>query len=295
MNQVVRVAHTRRAAGNAPMRMAIERGYFTDRGIDVVMQEYPRGAVAVEAVESGVADAAVVGGALLHMAMRGADPRIVMNVEAWNVFAIIGARGVERPEDLRGKPVGICGPHDADTFIMKRALRDWGLDPDRDVELVVFDGGRSEQWTATLDGRISAMACTVPEPLHARAVGLPILRDFSEPPEPYQSGSLTTTKRYADANPDLLLTFLEGQLAGVRAYQTDFEAALPHLRDLTKIDDVDVLRETHRLFGMAMGEYVPQVEPLTNTARDLADSLGTPLPFVVADLIDPSFAVRLQG
>ena len=86
MNQVVRVAHTRRAAGNAPMRMAIERGFFTDRGIDVVMQEYPRGAVAVEAVESGAADAAVVGGALLHMAMRGADPRIVMNVEAWNVL-----------------------------------------------------------------------------------------------------------------------------------------------------------------------------------------------------------------
>lgn len=294
MSETIRVAHTRRAAGNAPMRMAIERGYFAERGVDVVMREYPRGAVAVEAVEAGQADAAVVGGALLHLAMRGADPRIVMNIEAWNVFAIIGARGIETPEDLRGKRVGVCGPHDADTFIMKRALRDWQMDPERDVELVVFGEGRSAQWTAVLEGSIEAMACTVPEPLHARAVGLPILRDFADPPEPYQSGSLTTTKRFADAKPELLQTFLEGQLAGVRAYQEDFDAALPHLRDLTKIDDVEVLRETHRLFGMAMGEYVPRVEPLTNTARDLADALGSPLPFRVADLVDPSFALRLQ-
>lgn len=275
------------------MRMAIERGFFTERGIDVVMHEYARGAVAVEMVEAGEADAAVVGGAMLHMAMRGSDPRIVMNIEAENVFAIIGARGIETPEDLRGKRVGICGPHDADTFIMKRALRDWNLDFERDVELVVMEGGRSEQWAATLEGTISAMACTVPEPLHARAVGLPILRDFGDPPEPYQCGSITTTKAFADANPDLLRTFLAGQLAGVHAYQDDFEGAVPHLKALTLIDDIDVLRETHRLFGMAMGDYVPQIEPLTHTARDLADSLGQPLPFKVADLIDPSFALSL--
>lgn len=275
------------------MRMAIERGFFTERGIDVVMHEYARGAVAVEMVEAGEADAAVVGGAMLHMAMRGSDPRIVMNIEAENVFAIIGARGIETPEDLRGKRIGICGPHDADTFIMKRALRDWNLDFERDVELVVMEGGRSEQWAATLEGTISAMACTVPEPLHARAVGLPILRDFGDPPEPYQCGSITTTKAFADANPDLLRTFLAGQLAGVHAYQDDFEGAVPHLKALTLIDDIDVLRETHRLFGMAMGDYVPQIEPLTHTARDLADSLGQPLPFKVADLIDPSFALSL--
>lgn len=275
------------------MRMAIERGFFNERGIDVVMHEYARGAVAVEMVEAGEADAAVVGGAMLHMAMRGSDPRIVMNIEAENVFAIIGARGIETPEDLRGKRIGICGPHDADTFIMKRALRDWNLDFERDVELVVMEGGRSEQWTATLEGTISAMACTVPEPLHARAVGLPILRDFGDPPEPYQCGSITTTKAFADANPDLLRTFLAGQLAGVHAYQDDFEGAVPHLKALTLIDDIDVLRETHRLFGMAMGDYVPQIEPLTHTARDLADSLGQPLPFKVADLIDPSFALSL--
>ncbi len=293
MRPVVRVAHTSRAAGNAPMRMAIERGFFSDRGIDVEMREYPRGAIAVQMVETGEADAAVVGGAMLHMAMRGSDPRIVMNIEAENVFAIIGARGIESPDDLRGKRIGICGPYDADTFIMKRALRDWNIDPERDVELVVTDGGRSEQWVATLAGTISAMACTVPEPLHARAVGLPILRDFGDPPEPYQCGSITTSKRFADANPDLLRTFLDGQLAGVRAYQSDFDGALPYLRALTRIDDVEVLRETHRLFGMAMGDYVPKIEPLAHTARDLADSLGRPLPFEVASLVDPSFALSL--
>lgn len=157
----------------------------------------------------------------------------------------------------------------------------------------MLDGGRAEQWTASLAGTISAWACTVPEPLHARAVGLPILRDFSDPPEPYQCGSVVTRRRFAEANAELLCTFLAGQLAGVRVYQNDFEAALPHLRALTLIEDVEVLRQTHKLFGDAMDDYVPRVEPLTNTARDLEASLGRPLPFKVADLVDPSYALHL--
>lgn len=290
MSRTVRMAHSSHGAGNAPTSLAIAEGYFEEYGINAVTEEVPRTSDGVAKVVTGEADFAIAGGApVLQFALGGADPLVVFSIEQHNIFAVIGAKGIREPEQLRGGRVGILGPRDPDAILMMRALREWGIDPATEVTAVQCDG-RGDQWDAVVEGRVDAMTTAAPQPIMARRLGLPVLHDYGEVGEAYQLGALVTTRSLADAEPEIVGNYLAAQLKGVRRFQEDFEAALPHLRARAKIDDVDVLRETHRVFSQALDHYVPVPTALANVARDLAAHTGEPVDLDVARYVDGSFA-----
>jgi hypothetical protein len=63
----------------------------------------------------------------------------------------------------------------------------------------------------------------------------------------------------------------------------------------SKLDDVEVLRETNRLFGLAMEDYVPNPAALAAVIRSLVEVFGEPIDIDVNEVVDPSFATALEG
>jgi ABC-type nitrate/sulfonate/bicarbonate transport system substrate-binding protein len=190
--------------------------------------------------------------------------------------------------------VAISGIREQDEMMIRRALREWGIDPDKEVTLEVR-GSRGKCWEAIVSGECSAMAATIPQPIHAKAIGLPVLKDYAEDHEPYQAGAVTTTRRYATANPDAVQRFVGAQLRAIRTFQKDFELSLPYLRERSKIDDLAVLRETNRLFGHAAEDYVPNPQALGNVVKNLVSVFGETIDIDVNRIDEPSFAVALEG
>jgi ABC-type nitrate/sulfonate/bicarbonate transport system substrate-binding protein len=293
MTTRVRIAHSSHGAGNAPTSQAIDAGYFLDVGIDLVMVETSNTSDAIAMVAAGDAEFAVAaGGPILNAAMQGADPLIVMSIEGHNIFAVMGARTIASPADLRGAKIAVTGPTDQDTIIIGRALREWGIDTD-EVELTrVADRGAA--WAAMVAGDVAAMAATAPQPILARSLGLPVLRDFSELREPYQLGSIATTRSLAGREPDLLRAFLTAQLRGVALFRSDVEQALPYLRARSKLTDDDVLRATHEIFAGQLANCLPSVAALAAVARDLAATTGAPVSVDLERLVDPSFIMSVE-
>lgn len=289
MSRTVRMAHSSHGAGNAPTSLAIAEGYFSDYDIDAVIEEVPRTSDGVAKVVAGDADFAIAAGApILQLAMRGHDPLVVMSIEQHNIFAVIGAKGITGPEDLRGGRVGILGPEDSDGLLMQRALLEWGIDPHSEVEVVQCNG-RGDQWDAVVEGRVDAMATAAPQPIMARRLGLPILRDYADQREAYQLGSVVTTRSYADANPELVRDYMTATVKGVKAFCADFDLALPHLKARAKLEDIEILQETHKVFSRALEHYVPRAEALANVARDLAAVTGRTVDLDVEQYVDASF------
>lgn len=289
MATTLRLAHSKHAGASTYLPIAQEAGYFDDRGVDLRTIEMHNTNAAISSVMDGDADVASGPGLpVLKAAMRGGDPLIVLSNAATNVFAVMGAPGVTSPDDLAGRRLGVTAPYGQDALVMRRALRDWGIDPERDVELVAMQR-RRKSWEALLDGRVGAMAATVPEPAAARKLGLPVLRDFEQERRPYQLGCLVTTRRFADKEPALLRAFLAAAEAGVRRFRSDRELAVRHLRARLQIDDRDVLVETHRVFSSPQNDYVPDPTALAEVARDYAELLGEPIDVDVSTLVDASF------
>jgi NitT/TauT family transport system substrate-binding protein len=220
--------------------------------------------------------------------MAGGDPLIVMSLEDENVVAVMGNRDIKEPEDLRGKTIGVVGFGDQDYVLLRRAMRNWGFDPDLDVKFEEY-GHRGALWDALLAGKIGAMSATIPQPILARKIGIPVLYDFRDDNEPWQVGTFVTTRRFADENPELLRDFLAGLRQGIELFQSDFEISLPHLKARSKLEDEDVLRETHQLFGDAMRNYVPREAPIRAVARDLEAATGESVDIDFSKLVDDSY------
>jgi NitT/TauT family transport system substrate-binding protein len=295
MSTRILVGHSSHGAGNAPMALGVAAGFFADAGLDVVMQEMPRTGAAIAGLVEGAVQFAVAGAVPIVNAVRsGQDPIIVMSIEAENVFAVMGAKRIKSPQDLRGETIAISGRREQDEMMIRRALREWGIDPETEVTFDVR-GSRGKCWDAIVSGEAAAMTATIPQPIMARAMGLPVLKDYAELHEPYQAGSIVTTRRYANANPEVVRKFLAAQLRAVRLFQSDFEASLPHLKARSKLEDLDVLRETNRLFGEAMEDYVPNPAALATVVKNLIEVFGEKIDVDVNRIVEPSFATSLEG
>lgn len=290
----IRVAYTFPAAGNAPMALGVATGVFARHGVDVEMIRLPRGSDAIRALEEREAELSVVSGLpVLRAAQRGADPAIVMSVESENVFAVIGAEGTREIADLRGAVVGMNSLDDQDGVMLRRALAEAGLDPETDVEMRTYTGGRRAIWDALVAGEVRAMACTLPEPFSARARGLPILRDFLDQPEPYQCGSFVVRHDFLESDAELLHDALAAQLESIRIFNEDDALARTALEATTTITDDRVFEQTRRAFGEAMLHYVPQIEPLENVVRDARDIAGIRFDADLRRIVQPAIAESL--
>ncbi|MBT3351423.1 MAG: ABC transporter substrate-binding protein [Nitrospinaceae bacterium] len=295
MVETIGVCHSAQGAANAIMALGVAAGVFAEEGLDVIMEEVPRTGDAVKRLLAGTTEFVVVGAVpILSAAYEGHHPVIVMSIEAENVFGIIGARSIGSSEDLRDKTIAISGRGEQDDIMIRRALSEWRIDPNRGVTFMEY-ASRGGCWQAIVSGEAAAMCATIPQPILARAIGLPVLKDFAQLHEPLQAGCVTTTRAYIDARPDIVRRFLTGQLRAVRLFQKDFEAALPHLIARSKLDDVAVLRETHRLFAHAAENYVPNPAASSTVLRNLSEARGEPIDVDLEKIIDPTFAMALEG
>ena len=290
MAPLFRHSYSNSGAVNAVFTLAQERGFYADHGLQVELVEYPRTSDALDAAIRRDVDAATCPGVcILQQALAGHDPLNVMNMEDENVFGLIGARSVKSPGDLVGTTVGTFGLGDQNQVVISRALRVLGLDPAKDVQFRTDYADRAALLAAVDREEISAMCMTVPTPLMARAMGLPILFDFRDLNEPYQCGAIVTSRRYAEENRDTLTRFIAATIDGARLFQADVEAALPHLAARSKLTDENVLREVHGLFCHALDHLTPTVAPLQGVASDMEAVLGRPLGVDLETLVDTSY------
>lgn len=290
MTAKFRYAYSNSGAVNAVFTLAHERGFYTQHGLDVELVEYPKTSDALRAAIRREVDAATCPGVnILNEAMAGGDPLVVMNLEDENVFGVIGARHIQSPTDLKGTSVGTFGLGDQNQVVLRRALTLLGIDPDNDVTYRTDFRDRASLLAAVDRGEISAMAMTVPTPIMARKMGLPILLDFRDLDELYQCGAVVTSRRYAATEGGVIEAFIAASLQGGALFQADQDAALPHLRQASKLDNDAVLREVHGLFAHALTKPEPTLPPLERVATDLEAALGKPLNVDLASLIDGSF------
>jgi ABC-type nitrate/sulfonate/bicarbonate transport system substrate-binding protein len=65
-------------------------------------------------------------------------------------------KGINKPEDLKGKKVSGGQLQSRNTWVMKQVLKEMGLDPEKDVEFVPMSGASDRRLQALLAGTIDA-------------------------------------------------------------------------------------------------------------------------------------------
>ena len=140
--------------------VARDKGYFAKEGLDVKITEFASGAESERAMASGAVDMGGGGlGTTLIMANQGIKAKNVALFQSKSIFTLVASNKLDaKPGDLkalRGKNIGISSPGSLTDLFLRIALRDAGLDPDRDVTIIAT-GGLNAHLPALQAGRIDA-------------------------------------------------------------------------------------------------------------------------------------------
>jgi ABC-type nitrate/sulfonate/bicarbonate transport system substrate-binding protein len=137
---------------------------------------------------------------------------------------IVGRKGIERIEDLKGKRLGINLQRSTTGFVARLLARRMGWDPVLDIS--ILDGGRDVE--ALRDGLVDAIVAN--ERSFARLVqeGYPVLANTLEWNEPIAGNSVLVEAVWLKANGhrDVALRFLKASAEGIALFHQQPDLAL---------------------------------------------------------------------
>jgi ABC-type nitrate/sulfonate/bicarbonate transport system substrate-binding protein len=247
--------------------------------------------------------AALAGNLLLQL--QGASTVVAAWAQGAKEFQFIGAVGnrldyilaahpsIKRPEDLKGKRIGVSQLGSSTDFIARLATRRLGLTPERDVQIVGV-GGQGDRWTALVTGQIQATVLQSPFTLKARKAGYPTFVDFSKEDFEYTIAGPVTTRSFIRAERETVMNFMRGLADGMDFYRDEKnkDRVIKYLGEYYRSNVVEELEETRRVYSQVTpGLPIVTVKAMENVIANDKNLSGMKLN--VSELLDLSFLEQL--
>lgn len=219
----------------APLYVAIEKGYFKDAGIEIEF-DYSLETDALALVGANQLQFGVVSGEQVLLARAQGLP--VVYVAAWYQkypVAVVSktSQGIAKPEDLKGKKIGIPGLFGANYIGLDALLFSAGL-TEKDVTLDSI--GFNQVAALAADQEQAASVYAANEPVQLRAQGYEVNEILVADYVQLASNGLITNEKTMAENPDLVRRMVSVLLKGlndtIKNPDQAFEMSKPYVKDL---------------------------------------------------------------
>jgi NitT/TauT family transport system substrate-binding protein len=218
--------------------------------------------------------ASLSGSGLVQAALQGADTVLIANLINGFVFKVFGAPEISTPSQLKGKKLGVSRYGATSDFAVRLALKKWGLNPDRDVNILQIgtsqDTVRAMQ-TKMLDAGVMSGASS----LIARKAGFRELGDLADLGLDYPTSAIGTTKSYLQKNEGVVKEFMLAYIEAIHDFKRNKEVALAVLKKYTRNDDREVLEDA---YSNAASKYLPLPIPTIEGIRTILTELSSTMP-----------------
>jgi ABC-type nitrate/sulfonate/bicarbonate transport system substrate-binding protein len=293
----LRMAFTSLSAVMMPPWVARENGIFAKHGLDVEVIATPTGVEGMNALIAGeVQFLQISGGTTASAALGGADVMVVGTTLDTLVQQLIARPEIEKPEQLKGKSVGITRFGTSIDVGARLALKHLGLAPEKEVALVQV-GGMESMVTALQSNRIQAGILSYPAITQALKLGNRMLLDVASLGIPYAFTGMTTRGRLIKEEPDLVRRYMMAQTEAIARAKRDKNLALKVMSKYLRTTNPNALGES---YDIDVQKYMLRV-PLTTAEamKSVLDDLAGRIPKAKdADprrFYDDSFVRQMQA
>jgi NitT/TauT family transport system substrate-binding protein len=204
---------------NAALWIAEEKGLFKKHSIDpevVLIGGASAGGVS-SLIAGDVQFLGGGGGGVINAALSGADVIMIGSIVNKGVQRVMARSELRRPEDLRGKKIGVTRLGAASHLVLLIMLRGWNMNPS-DVQTIQV--GSSPAMMAALEkGGIDAAVLTEPTFFFAEDQGYRTLADLADMDIYYLHSMIDTTRAYLRTHRDLALRFMKGYVEGIAYFK----------------------------------------------------------------------------
>jgi NitT/TauT family transport system substrate-binding protein len=196
----VRMGIAATSVGFLPIYAAQHRGFYRDEGIDleIILMSL---AAANNAFFKGEIDYSAGLTGLALAAARNYPAKILIFTIAKPLQSFMSRKDIKQPRDLKGKKVAGSSPGGSATILAYQALRHFGLEPGKDVQVLPMGGSGSGRLAVLEQGVVDASLLSVPENIIALHKGyneLIFLGDVVNFPQNGFGTSLTRIQQQPD-------------------------------------------------------------------------------------------------
>jgi NitT/TauT family transport system substrate-binding protein len=246
---------------NAALWIAEEKGLFKKHGIEsevILIGGASAGGVS-SLIAGDVQFLGGGGGGVINAALGGADVIMIGSIVNKGVQRVVARGDLKRPEDLRGKKIGITRLGAASHLVLLIMLRGWNMTPN-DVQTLQI--GSSPAMMAALEkGGIDAAVLTEPTFFFAEDQGFRTLADLADMDIYYLHSMIDTSRAYLRAHRDLTFRFMRGYVEGIAYFKKNRKESIDVLaRKLrTAPAQTKYLERSHTLYTSGYFENAPYV------------------------------------
>ena len=224
--------------------IAKEAGYFTAEGLEVELIRVGGSTRMVAAMLGGSAPIIQAGAAAAFAASAaGGDVVIIGATGTVSPFRLIARPEIKQPADLKGKKAAITTFGSTSDQVVRIALKEFHLEPNKDVALLTF-GAQPEAFAALMNGIVQVAPLSYP--LYPKAIksGMRELVNFANLGVEDINGTVITTRAFIAQQRDTALRFMRAFTRGMHRYRTDKEFSKKILGKYGKITDDEILEGT---------------------------------------------------
>jgi len=247
-----------------------------------------------QAIIAGEFALALAGGNIVNVNLSGGDVVIIGGVVNVPSFYLYVPSAVTKPEDLKGKAVGITR-YGASTDVSLRAyLKKYGLEPDRDVKILQM-GGQPEIVAGMQAGAVQGGTLTSPADFKAKKAGFVQLSNFAKEGIDYPTTSLVSTRTTIKKDRETVKRFLMAYSEAVDRLFRDKELGMKIIGKWTRTQDRETLESAYE-YATNFIERPPRLpfKATENIVASMAESDPRAKDHKAADFMDPSIYNELE-
>jgi NitT/TauT family transport system substrate-binding protein len=261
---------TTASPSNLPVWVAKDAGYFEKQGFNVEPVQIRGGSLITIAILSGNLDFSGAGAESV-VAARAAGGEVVLlacPIDADPVYLITRPE-IKSAAELKGKTSGITRYGSTTHFYLRAALKEVGLNPERDVTILQMGAG-PEIVAALESGVIASAALTSRYAFPFLERGWPVLVDLSKTDLVYPSSCVTSSRDFVKAEPRTVEHFLRAYVAGIRLIRKNHSFAQKSLMKWLREKDPTLARKTVEVYARLLkpAPFVPD-KGIENVLKDL--------------------------
>jgi NitT/TauT family transport system substrate-binding protein len=240
----VRVAYPSMNTSVFCLIIAQKEGYLKEEGLEAQLLSI-RGEIAIRTTLAGEVDFFTNAGSALAAAVRSVPVKIVTVFQDKPGWDLIAQPDIKSVAQLRGKNVAIMSPEGSLAVVAREIFRQNGMDPTKDVNLVVM-GGDEVRFPALQTKAIQATLFNTGMSLRAQKEGFTKLAMASDYANLIEGGLATTNDRIKQ-NPEKILRFIRASLKGVNFFVSKREPAIKYMMDALRLKDRELANAIYDL------------------------------------------------
>ena len=222
--------------------IAQEAGLFRNHNLDFQLVYIASSGIATAALLGGEVDIAMAGGVgTVRAFVQGANDLVFIGgFKNALTHSIVAKPEISKPEELRGKKIGITRLGSNSHYFAVQALRRMGLDAARDVALIQT-GGEPEIVAALVNGAIDAGSITTPADNRAISQGFRYLLFGPDLQISYSAANIVTRRSSIAKRPQVGIAFMQVMAEAAKILHTNKDFTYKVLAKYLGISDPQII------------------------------------------------------